>query len=61
MRELEACLQRGEITQRRFDSEVRRIERATDDIIEKTNVLGERVIANLGERLDAALRNVGRA
>ncbi len=59
VRELSAALQRGEISQRRFDSEVRRIERTADDIVEKVEALGERVLANLGERLDAALRSVG--
>jgi hypothetical protein len=60
-RELSAALERGEITQRRFEAEVRRIERTTDDIIEKVEALGERVLANLGERLDAALRTVSQA
>jgi len=59
VRDLSADLQRGEITQRRFDAETRRIERTTDDIVEKVEALGERVLANLGERLDAALRTVG--
>jgi len=60
VRELSAALERGEVSQRRFDSEVRRIERTTTDIVEKVEALGERVLANLGERLNAALRNVGR-
>jgi hypothetical protein len=59
VRDLSAALQRSEISQRRFDSETRRIERTTDDIVEKVEALGERVLANLGERLDAALRSVG--
>jgi len=57
--DLSAALQRGEISQRRFDAETRRIERTTDDIVDKLEALGERVFANLGERLDAALRTVG--
>ncbi len=59
VRDLSVALQRGEISQRRFDSEVRRIERTTDDIVEKVEGLGERVLGNLGERLDGALRTVG--
>ena len=55
VRELTAALQRGEITQRRYEAEARRLERATDDIVEKLEAFGARVMDNLGVRLDRAL------
>lgn len=54
--ELQGCLQRGEISQTRLDKEAARIEQVADEIAEKAEVVANRVIENLGERLEAALR-----
>lgn len=58
IRELKAALDRGEITASRFERERERIEKRTDDVAARAERVAERVIENLGERLDAALRTV---
>ena len=58
IRELKAALDRGEITQGRFQRECERIEKRTDDVAARAERVAERVIENLGERLDGALRTV---
>ena len=55
VRDLEAALQHCDITQYRFERE--RIEKRTSDVSERAERVAERVIQNLGERLDEALRN----
>lgn len=60
VRELEAAMSRGEITKQRFEKEVARIESATDQIGDRAQAVAERVIVNLGERLEAALRTSGK-
>jgi hypothetical protein len=51
---------RGEITRARLELATRRVAEATDEKVAKATAVAERVIANLGERLDAALREVRR-
>jgi hypothetical protein len=58
--ELEAMAARGEITRARLELATRRVAEATDEKVAKATAVAERVIANLGERLDAALREVRR-
>ena len=56
VRELETALQRGDIRQSSFERECGRIEKRTTDVSDRAERVAERVIENIGERLDAALR-----
>ncbi|MFZ5834777.1 MAG: hypothetical protein ACOY2B_05245 [Pseudomonadota bacterium] len=56
IRELEAARAKGEVTERRFEAVLRQIEQCTDDICDKAEAVVARVIENIGQRLDAALR-----
>lgn len=56
LRELRALLERGEITESRFQREQERVSGRTDAVADRAERVVERVIQNLGERLDAALR-----
>lgn len=57
IRELEAARNKGDITERRFEIDVRRIEQCTDEVREKAEAVVSRVVDNIGQRLDSALRS----
>jgi len=58
IRDLQAAQLRGEITAARFEREKERIEKRTNDVALRADSIVERVIENLGERLDGALRTL---
>ncbi len=57
VRDLEAELQRGDITQKRFERMCESIEKRTSDVSDRAQRVADWVIENIGERLEAALRN----
>ena len=56
LRDLEAALQRGDVTRNSFERESKRIEKHCSDQCDRAERVAQRLIENSGERLEAALR-----